>query len=63
MSLCLHVAGELGFLIDPIGPGTRTLCSLETGDTIGVLGPTRMDYRQALAAVEAISQQLGDVLS
>jgi dihydroorotate dehydrogenase electron transfer subunit len=39
MSLCLAEAGELGFLIDPIGPGTRTLCSLETGDTIGVLGP------------------------
>ena len=27
--------------------------------TVGVLGPTRMDYRQALAAVEAISDQLG----
>jgi heat-inducible transcriptional repressor len=31
--------------------------------TVGVLGPTRMDYRQALAAVEAISDQLGRVLS
>jgi heat-inducible transcriptional repressor len=31
--------------------------------TVGVLGPTRMDYRQALAAVEAISRQLGDALS
>jgi len=35
----------------------------EIAGTVGVLGPTRMDYRQALAAVEAISQQLGDVLS
>ena len=35
----------------------------EVAGTVGVLGPTRMDYRQALAAVEAISQQLGDVLS
>ena len=31
--------------------------------TVGVLGPTRMDYRQALAAVEAISDQLGRALS
>jgi heat-inducible transcriptional repressor len=35
----------------------------EVAGTVGVLGPTRMDYRQALAAVEAISQQLGVVLS
>src|SRR5262245_50175601 len=35
----------------------------ELAGTVGVLGPTRMDYRQALAAVEAISQQLGRVLS
>lgn len=30
---------------------------------IGVLGPTRMDYRHALAAVAAVSQQLGRHLS
>jgi heat-inducible transcriptional repressor len=30
---------------------------------IGVLGPTRMDYRHALAAVTAVSQQLGRHLS
>ena len=35
----------------------------EVAGTVGVLGPTRMDYRQALAAVEAISQQLGQALS
>jgi heat-inducible transcriptional repressor len=35
----------------------------EVAGTVGVLGPTRMDYRQALAAVETISQQLGVVLS
>ncbi len=39
MSLCLAPAGELGFLIDPIGPGTRSLCELEEGDAIHVLGP------------------------
>jgi dihydroorotate dehydrogenase electron transfer subunit len=39
MSLCLAPEGELGFLIDPIGPGTRALCSLRAGDAIAVLGP------------------------
>jgi NAD(P)H-flavin reductase len=39
MSLCLAPAGELGFLIDPIGPGTRALCAARPGDEIGVLGP------------------------
>jgi heat-inducible transcriptional repressor len=35
----------------------------ELAGTVGVLGPTRMDYRQALAAVTAVSQQLGRLLS
>jgi NAD(P)H-flavin reductase len=39
MSLCLAPSGELAFLVDPIGPGTRALCALEHGDRIGVLGP------------------------
>ena len=39
MSLCLAAAGELGFLIDPIGSGTRALCELAVGDTLRVLGP------------------------
>jgi heat-inducible transcriptional repressor len=30
---------------------------------VGVLGPTRMDYRHALSAVAAVSQQLGRHLS
>ena len=30
--------------------------------TVGVLGPTRMDYQQAQAAVAAVSQQLGRLL-
>ena len=32
----------------------------EVAGTVGVLGPTRMDYRQALAAVEAISAAARD---
>ncbi|MGQ0825396.1 MAG: heat-inducible transcriptional repressor HrcA [Actinomycetota bacterium] len=35
----------------------------EPAGTVGVLGPTRMDYRQAQAAVAAISHQLGKQLS
>jgi len=30
--------------------------------TVGVLGPTRMDYQQALSAVATVSQQLGRLL-
>ena len=39
MSLCLAPTGELGFLIDPIGPGTHGLCALGPGDGLQVLGP------------------------
>jgi dihydroorotate dehydrogenase electron transfer subunit len=39
MSLCVAPEAELGFLIDPIGPGTRALCAAQPGDEIGVLGP------------------------
>jgi len=39
MSLCLAPRGELGFLIDAIGPGTRALCTAEPGDELHVLGP------------------------
>jgi heat-inducible transcriptional repressor len=35
----------------------------ENAGTVGVLGPTRMDYRKAQAAVAAVSQQLGRQLS
>ncbi len=39
MSLCLAPPGELAFLIDPVGPGTRALCGLEPGRELHVLGP------------------------
>jgi NAD(P)H-flavin reductase len=39
MSLCLAPRDELGFLIDPIGPGTVALSELERGESINVLGP------------------------
>jgi dihydroorotate dehydrogenase electron transfer subunit len=39
MSLCLARPRELGFLIDPIGPGTRALVSAARGERLAVLGP------------------------
>ena len=39
MSVCLASAGELAFLIDPVGPGTRALCALDAGEELHVLGP------------------------
>jgi dihydroorotate dehydrogenase electron transfer subunit len=44
MSLCLAPRGELAFLIDPIGPGTRALCDLQRGDRMHVLGPLGNGY-------------------
>jgi dihydroorotate dehydrogenase electron transfer subunit len=44
-SLCLAPPGELAFLVDPIGPGTRALAALERGDDLRVLGPLGNGYR------------------
>jgi dihydroorotate dehydrogenase electron transfer subunit len=45
MSLCAAPPGELWFLIDAIGPGTRALCALEAGARLGVLGPLGNGFR------------------
>lgn len=44
-SLCLAPRGELAFLVDPIGPGTRALAALEPGDEIAVFGPLGRGFR------------------
>ena len=49
MSLCLAPRGELGFLLDPIGPGTRALAALEPGDAIHVFGPLGNGFRLDVA--------------
>jgi dihydroorotate dehydrogenase electron transfer subunit len=71
MSLCLGPAGELAFLIDPIGPGTRALCALGAGVELVVFGPLgngfRLDVARPLlvgggigvAPFPYLSQQLG----
>jgi NAD(P)H-flavin reductase len=38
-SLCLAPPNELGFLFEPVGPGTRALGKLEAGEAIHVTGP------------------------
>ena len=54
------------------GVGSLAECSLvlapfsidgSTDGTIGVLGPTRMDYSQALSAVAVVSQRLERALT
>lgn len=45
MSLCLAPTGELAFLVDPIGPGTRAICALGPGDRLHVLGPLGNGFR------------------
>lgn len=51
-SVCLAQAGELAFLVDPVGPGTRALSALAAGDRLHVLGPLgrgfRLDVRRPL---------------
>ena len=43
-SLCVAPDGELGFLVDPIGPGTRAIAGLEVGERIAVTGPLGRGY-------------------
>ena len=71
MSVCLAEAGELAFLIDPVGPGTTALCELEPGERLHVLGPLGngfdLDVEQPLlvgggigiAPLPYLSQELG----
>ncbi len=45
MSLCLAPAGELAFLFDVVGPGTRALAELAPGGRLAVFGPLGNGYR------------------
>jgi dihydroorotate dehydrogenase electron transfer subunit len=45
MSLCFAPPGELAFLIDAVGPGTRALCRADVGERINVLGPLGNGFR------------------
>jgi NAD(P)H-flavin reductase len=71
MSVCAAPPGELWFLVDAIGPGTRALCALGRGETLQALGPLgngfRLDVERPLlvgggigvAPLPYLSEQLG----
>ncbi|HEY6077105.1 MAG TPA: hypothetical protein VIV36_09700 [Gaiella sp.] len=70
-SLCLAPPGELGFLVDPIGPGTRAIAGFSPGDGVAVTGPLGKGYDLAvrrplligggigIAPLPYLSEQLG----
>ncbi len=45
MSLCQAPPGELTFLLEAVGPGTKALAALEAGEAIHVFGPLGNGYR------------------
>jgi dihydroorotate dehydrogenase electron transfer subunit len=59
MSLCLAPPGELGFLFDPVGPGTRALAALEPGDELGILGPLGNGFDLAVEAPVLVGGGIG----
>ena len=63
MSLCLAPRGELAFLIDPIGPGTRAICAVEPGEQLQVLGPLgngfRLELDRPLEEAQGVQMRMG----
>ncbi len=49
MSLCFAPPGELAFLVDAVGRGTRAICGLAPGDGIHVFGPLGNGFRLDVA--------------
>jgi heat-inducible transcriptional repressor len=63
--LTVAIGGEHG--VEPLSSCSVVVASVkvdgENVGTVGVLGPTRMNYPQALAAVEVVSDRLGKRLA
>jgi dihydroorotate dehydrogenase electron transfer subunit len=71
MSLCQAPPGELSFLLEAVGPGTRALAAVQPGQEINIFGPLgngyRLDVEQPLlvgggagvAPFPYLSEQLG----
>ena len=71
MSLCQAPAGELTFLLEAVGPGTRALAAVQPGEEIQVFGPLGNGFRLqverpllvgggiGVAPLPYLSQQLG----
>jgi NAD(P)H-flavin reductase len=52
-SLCTASAGELGFLVEPLGKGTTAIASLDVGDVIHVTGPLGRGFDHDVATTAA----------
>lgn len=59
MSLCLAPRGELGFLIDSIGPGTAALTSLAVGERLTVFGPLGHGFPREVAEPVLVGGGIG----
>jgi NAD(P)H-flavin reductase len=59
MSLCLSEQDELGFLVDPIGPGTRALAACEPGERIRAVGPLGNGYELDVATPVLVGGGIG----
>jgi len=71
MSLCQAPAGQLTFLLEAVGPGTRALAAVQPGEEIQVFGPLGNGFRLqverpllvgggiGVAPLPYLSQQLG----
>jgi dihydroorotate dehydrogenase electron transfer subunit len=71
MSLCQAPPGELSFLLEAVGPGTRAIAAVQPGQEINIFGPLgngyRLDVEQPLlvgggvgvAPFPYLSEQLG----
>lgn len=59
MSLCLASPGELGFLIDVIGPGTEALAGLSLGETLRLFGPLGHGFPPAVSEPVLVGGGIG----
>jgi dihydroorotate dehydrogenase electron transfer subunit len=59
MSVCLAPPGELAFLIDVVGPGTRALAALERGDALTLFGPLGNGFRLDVARPLVVAGGIG----
>ncbi len=58
-SVCFAPRNELAFLVDPIGPGTVAIASLEVGDDIAVFGPLGQGFRLDVAKPVLVGGGIG----
>jgi NAD(P)H-flavin reductase len=58
-SLCCETHGELGFLVDPAGRGTRAIAAFAPGERLGVLGPLGRGFRLDVARPVLVGGGIG----